>query len=101
MDTTFVLIPEEEGKNYGTIKPVDPVNGEVCGLSVGYWRLLPPDNRIYIMFKESIDTIIHEVATTKSIRAELRAANRDNRGVEKKPIISYDPVSKKFRSVMP
>lgn len=101
MDTNFVLVPEEEGKNYGIIKPVDPVSGQEYGLSVGHWIVLSSDNRIHIILKEDIDSIIHETATTKAIRAELRAAERDNKGVEIKPTIILDPVTRRFKQVYP
>ena len=103
MDNRLVLVPEEEGATYGTVKPV-AVNGSGLmsyGLSVGGWSLSSYDNRIYIDLLKDIDTVIHEVATTKSVKAELRAADKDAKGTEIKPVVTYDPRTKRFKQVMP
>jgi len=103
MNNRLVLVPEEDGATYGTVKPV-AINGDGAmsyGLSVGHWVLTAKDNRIYIDLLRDIDTIIHKVATLKSVKAELRAGEKDVNGTEIKPIITYDPQTKRFEQVMP
>lgn len=100
MDTRLVLVPEEEGATYGRVKPARIEGGTITyGLSVGTWSLSKQDGRIYIDLLKDIDTIVHEVATRKGVRAELIAANKDAKGVEKKPTIILDPRTKRFKEV--
>lgn len=102
MDTRLVLVSDERTKDHGTVKTVALVNGNLYhGLSVGTWRLSDTDGYIYLTLYHDLDTIIHETATTKAVRAELRAAEKDAKGVEKKPIIILDPVTKRFKEVYP
>ncbi len=100
MNTELVLFPEEEDKSCGSVVPLVASNGKTYyGLSVGYWLVDDTDNYIHILLREDIDTIVHETATSKAVRAELRAAERDTKGEEKKPTIEYDPITKRFNKV--
>lgn len=102
METRLVLIPEEEGATYGKVQPLKVNGGNILyGLSVGFWSLSKEDNRVYIRLNEDIDNITHEVATAKSVRAELRQAKKDAEGVEIKPTIEYNPRTKRFKQVYP
>ena len=94
MEANLVLVPEVEGSQYGVVSPLP--NG---GLSVGYWNTL--NGRIHITLYADVDTIVHEVATSKAINAELRAAKKDNEGEEIKPNIEYNPKTKRFKEVWP
>lgn len=100
MEARLALIPEEEDSQYGTVKPVEVRNGDISyGLSVGSWSLSSADKHIHIILSSDIDTIIHEVATRQGVRAELRQADKDAKGVERPKTIEYDTVTKKFRQV--
>jgi hypothetical protein len=100
MDTRLALI-KDGGNNSGVVKPVrfDKSGGIDYGISVGTWRLSPDDNNIYVTLYEDIDTIKHEVATRKSVRTELRAAEKDRNGTEVPMRITFDPVTRRFKQV--
>ena len=101
MASRLVLERKNPEDTYGTVKPLQVVNGSVIGgLSVGTWRL-GEDGIICIDLNADLDTIIHEVATRKAVRAELRAAEKDAKGTEIKPIVEYDPVARRFRQIYP
>lgn len=96
MEANLVLVPEAEDNLSGVVTPVP------SGLSVGYWHTDKINGRIYItLFKDVEETIIHEVATRKAINAEIRATEKALNGVEIKPNIEYDPVTKRFKEVWP
>lgn len=97
MDNRFVLVPEEEGATHGRVRPAIGIVAH--GLSVGNWALSSRDGRIYLDLDSDTDTIIHETATSRSVRAELRAAEKDAKGVEKKPTIVLNPRTKRFSEV--
>lgn len=101
MEARLALIPEAKDTPYGTVKPVEVgKNGNIAyGLSVGSWVVSSVDKNIHITLSADIDTIVHEVATRKGIRAELRQAEKDAKGVEPEKVIEYDPISKRFRQV--
>jgi len=86
MEANLVLVPDADDSKSGKVTPVPN------GLSVGYW-FTRSDGRIYVNLSSDIDTIVHEVATSKAIRAELRAADKDNKGEEIKPLIEYNPIT--------
>lgn len=97
-NNTFALIPEGEDKLYGGVKPVEVIDGQVCyGLSIGGWAVSHLDGNIHIVLREDIDAIIHETATRRGVNAELRQAEKDAKGVEKKPTIVLDPRTKRFK----
>ena len=101
MDTRLALLPEEEGKPYGTVKPVEVKEGQPqYGLSIGSWSVSSADGHVHIVLNDSIPIIIHEVATSKAIRAEMRASEKDRNGTEKKPIIILDTITKRFRQII-
>lgn len=97
MATRLVLVPEEEGATYGRVTPAK-ANGSTItyGLSVGTWSLGSNGN-VLIDLNKDIDTITHEIATSKGVRAELRQADKDAKGMEKKTIIILDPKTKRFK----
>lgn len=102
MEAHLALIPEEEGSPYGTVNPVVADNGGITyGLSVGNWTLSSESGNgyIHIVLPADVETIVHEVATRKSVRAESRATEKALKGEEKKPTIEYDPVTRKFKQV--
>lgn len=102
MDTHLALIPDGEDLERGVVKPIVVKNGTTLyGFPVGHWTKSTPDGNIHVILSKDIDTIHHEVATRKGIAAELRAAEKNAQGVEIKPIITYDPKTKRFREVYP
>ena len=91
---------EQDGDLCGRVLPlVVTKDGEThLGLSVGHWG--KSDNgTIYIDLYSNVDTIIHEVATRKSVRAEIRAAEKDAKGEEHPFHVEFDPVTKRFKQV--
>ena len=98
MDAHLVLVPDEDEEACGVVKPVAVIDGVMAyGLSIGSWTLLDADNRIHITLNGDIDTIIHETATRKAVNAEIRAAEKDARGEEKKTVVTLDPRTKRFK----
>ena len=98
MEARLILVPDEEEKDCGVVKPVVVIGGVITyGLSIGNWTLLKTDNRIHITLYEDVTTIIHETATSKAVAAELRAAEKDANGVEKKTVVTLDPRTKRFK----
>lgn len=98
MDTRLALIPDDNDTSRGAVKPVITKGEDIIyGLSVGHWTANVPDGYIHIILSEDIDTIKHETATRKGVRAELRAAEKVAKGEEKKRTITLDPKTKRFR----
>lgn len=100
MDARLALVPNGEDTSRGVVRLVTD-NGILYGRSVGHWTSSTIDGNIHVILNQDVDTITHEVATSKAIRAELRAAERDANGVEIKPIITYDPKTRRFKEVYP
>ena len=98
MDARLVLVHDEEEEACGVVKPVVVIGGVITyGLSIGNWSLSKTDNRIHITLNGDVTTIIHETATSKAVNAELRAAEKDAKGVEKAMVITLDPRTKRFK----
>ncbi len=97
MENRFVLVPEDEETTHGMVRPAEGI--VAYGRAVGIWRTSGQDGRIYLDLYSDTDTIIHETATSKGVRAELRAAEKDAKGTERKPTIVLDPRTKRFKEV--
>ena len=98
MDAHLALIPEEEDKPYGTVKPMAVIDGSIrYGLSVGSWSI--SNGITHVILSDDIDTIVHETATRKAVNAEIRAAEKDARGIDKPVTVEYNPVTKRFRQI--
>lgn len=102
MDTRLALVPDTEDPERGVVKPVAIKDGSVYyGTSVGRFTTNTPNGNTHVILNGDIDTIIHEVATRKGVAAELRAAEKDAKGTEIKPIITYNPKTKRFKEIYP
>ena len=98
MPTRLALLPSERVNTCGPVVPTAKDGITPVGLSVGTWHIL--NSIIYVEFLTDIDTIKHEVATSKAVRQELRQAEKDKAGIIHPTKIEYDPRTKKFRQVM-
>ena len=102
MDARLALVPDNSDTSLGVIKPIAYDDGNILyGMAIGHWTSHTSDGNIHIVLYDDITTIIHEKATGKAIRAELRAAEKDNNGEEIRPDIEYDPKTKRFKEVWP
>lgn len=99
MPARIILQHRERGNTYGRVVPLlhDKDGEPYHGLPVGHWGINAGE--IYIDLLESIDTIVHEVATRKAVRAEIRAANKVAKGEEHPFHVEYDPITKRFKQV--
>ncbi len=98
--TTRLELVKEDNETFGRIQPVEVTpTGNYHGLSVGSWY--ETDGHIYLDLYEPPDTIAHEIATSKAVRAEIAADKRAKEGVEVvRPFrVEYNPKTKRFKQV--
>lgn len=97
-DARLVLQRDEDSSIRGTVHPIAVrQNGDVLRspTSIGRWTVLKGE--IWITLYHDLDRIVHEVATSKAVTAELRQSVKDAKGKEWPKHIEYDPVTKRFR----
>jgi len=94
----LVLQEDKDSKDCGQVLAAEVIDNKLTtGLQCGYWAR--DGNRIIITLFDDLDTIIHEIATRKAVRAELRAADKDRVGVEKPYDIVLDVNTGKLSKV--
>jgi len=95
----LVLQPDKASPSCGQVYPAEVVNNKLAcgGIQCGHWTR--SGDRIVVHLNDDLEVIIHEVATRKAIRAELRAAERDAIPKELSFEIVMDPQTRKFKKV--
>lgn len=95
-DKDIVLSLVSESESAGCIKPLNE-QLEVIGKSVGYWTKV--DGNIIVVLTRTIEVIEHEIATRKSIEAEIRSAEHDFDSIMPETKIIYNPETNTFSEV--
>jgi len=100
MAVKIILQPKKQDDDlYGSAVPVvyDDDGTALTGLPIGWWRV--DKGVVSIELLPDIDVLKHETATRQAIRAELRAAEKDKKGVEAPIQIEFNPRTKRFKQV--